>query len=247
MKVIRLLICLHIVFFIFSCKSTVKEQKDKVYSRHLQRYVDLTIVTTAMPDKKENMNLLLFNDSKYLEKTRAKEIIDSLYKKKKIQLLLLVGMSGQQSDYGLEETDNSKAKQYKKYNEFVVNELYPFIKKKTVIRKFNAIAICGFGSAAISSFDIAWNNDEKIGMVGMFEPSFTSTKSDSAILQTITRLRKRPNLKIWIAADQADSSTLLFKNMMDNKKSITECSLIASNEVGADIDFTAFLLWAFPK
>ena len=90
MKVIRLLICLHIVFSIFSCKSTVKEQKDKVYSRHLQRYVDLTILTTAMPDKKQEMNLLLFNDSKWLEKTRAKEIIDSLHKKNKIQPVLLV-------------------------------------------------------------------------------------------------------------------------------------------------------------
>lgn len=247
MKVIRLLICLHIVFSIFSCKSTVKEQKDKVYSRHLQRYVDLTIVTTAMPDKKQEMNLLLFNDSKWLQKTRAKEIIDSLYKKKKIQPLLLVAMSGQQGDYGLEESDNKEAKNYKKYNDFVINELYPFVKKKTVIRKFNTVAICGFGASALSSFDIAWNNDEKIGMLGMFEPSFSNTKSDSSILQTIAGLRKRPNLKIWIAANQADSSTLLFKNIMDNKKSITECSLIATNEVGADADFAAFLLWAFPK
>ena len=247
MKVIRLLICLQIVLSIISCKSTVKEQKDKVYSRHIQRYVDLTIVATAMPDKKQEMNLLLFNDSKWLVKTRAKEIIDSLYKKKKIQPLLLVAINGMQSDYGLEETDIKKAKQYKKYNDFVINELYPFVKKKTVIRKFNTVAICGFGVSALSSFDIAWNNDEKVGMVGMFKPSFSSTKSDSTILKTIEGLRKRPNLKIWIAANQADSSTLLFKNIMDNKKSITECSLIATNEVGADADFATFLLWAFPK
>lgn len=247
MKFIRLLICLHIVVCIISCKSTVKEQKDKVYSRHLQRYVDLTIITTAKPDKKEDMNLLLFNDSKYLETTRAKEIIDSLYKKKKIQPMLLVAMRGQQGDYGLEESDKIQAKQHKKYNEFVINELYPFVKKKTVIRKFNTVAICGFGASAISSFDIAWNNDEKIGMAGMFEPAFIKTLNDSSILQTIEGLRKRPNLKIWIAANQSDSATLHFKSMMDKKKSIAECSLTANNDARQDADFAAFLLWAFPK
>ena len=247
MKVIRLLICLHTVVCIISCKSTIKEQKDKVYSRHLQRYVDLTIITTAMPDKKEEMNLLLFNDSKYLETTGAKKIIDSLYKKKKIQPFLLVAIDGKQGDYGLEESDNTEAKQYKKYNEFVINELYPFVKKKTVIRKFNTVAICGFGASAISSFDIAWNNDEKIGMLGMFKPTFIKASNESTILQTIEASRKRPNLKIWIAANQPDSSALLFKNMMDNKKSITECSLTASNDASQDADFTAFLLWAFPK
>ena len=246
MKVIRLLICLHIVVCIVSCKSTVKEQKDKVYSRHLQRYVDLTIVTTAMPDKKEEMNLLLFNDSKYLDSTRAKKIIDSLYKKKQIQPLLLVAMSGQQGDYGLEESEETKANQYKKYNEFVINELYPFVKKKTVIRKFNTVAICGFGASAISSFDIAWNNDEKIGMAGMFEPAFVKASNDSSVLQTIEGLRKRPNLKMWIAANPNDSSSLYFKNIMDSRKSISECTLIATG-MSNDEDFTTFLLWAFPK
>ena len=247
MKVIRLLICINIVFSIFSCKSAVKEQKDKVYSRHLQRYVDLSIVTTAMPDKKEEMNLLLFNDSKWLEKTRAKEIIDSLYKKNKIQPLLLVAMSGQQGDYGVEESDDKEAKNYKKYNEFVINELYPFVKKKTVIRKFNTVAICGFAASALSSFDIAWNNDEKIAMAGMFRPAFAKAPNDSSILQTIGGLRKRPNLKLWIAADPADSLSISFKKIMDTRKSISECTLITKNNAGDDADFTTFLLWAFPK
>ncbi|MFN0081281.1 MAG: alpha/beta hydrolase-fold protein [Ferruginibacter sp.] len=247
MKVIRLLICLYIVVCCISCKSTIKEQTDKVYSRHLQRYVDLTIITTAKPDKKEDMNLLLFTDSKYLETTRAKGIIDSLYKKKKIQPMLLVAMRGQQGDYGLEESDKTKAKQFKKYNEFVINELYAFVKKKTVIRKFNSVAICGFGASAISSFDIAWNNDEKIGMAGMFDPTFVKASNDSSILQTLQGLRKRPNLKIWLAASSSDTSALLFKNMMDNRKSITECSLTTSNEARQDANFAAFILWAFPK
>ena len=213
MKVIRLLICLHIVFFVFSCKSTVKEQKDKVYSRHLQRYVDLTIVTTAMPDKKQEMNLLLFNDSKWLEKTRAKQIIDSLHKKNKIQPVLLVAISGQQGDYGLEESDNKEAKNYKKYNDFVINELYPFVKKKTVIRKFNTVAICGFGASGLNSFDIAWNNDNYFDAVGVFSGSFWwrkkdlkagYTDDDRLLHEMIRETKTNPALKFWLMTGTND-------------------------------------------
>ena len=243
MKVIKLLSCLLFSICVISCRSGVQDQNDKLYSRHLQRNVELRIISTAMPSKKQDLNLLLFNDSKSMQKIRAKEIIDSLNKNKEIQPLLLIGISGLQGFYGMEEQEDSKAKQFKKYNNFIINELYPFAKKKTGIRKFNSVAICGYGAAAISSFDIAWNNDEKIGMVGMFEPELGRNANDSSTLQTIDGLRKRPNLKIWIAANENDSLSLRFKKMMDTKKSISDCTF----KTGNDADFASFLLWAFPK
>ena len=250
MIVLRLLICLNIFFSICACKSTVKQQNDKIYSRHLQRYVDLTIITTAIPNKKEEMNLLLFNDSKWLDKTRAKEIIDSLHKKKKIQSLLVVAVGGLQKDYGLQETESENAKQFKKYNEFIIDELYPFVKKKTVIRKFNSVGICGFGQSAVSGFDIAYNNDEKIALAGMFDPTFSNSPAgDSIILQNINGLRKRPTLKIWMFSNSSDSSSINFKKIMDAKKSITECTLVTNTDNGRSSaeNFAAFLLWAYPS
>ena len=44
--------------------------------------------------------------------------------------MLLLALSGQQIDYGLEESDDKEAKNYRKHNEFVINELYPFVKRK---------------------------------------------------------------------------------------------------------------------
>ena len=249
MKALQLIIFLNIVFSFSSCKSSVKEQNDKVYSRHLQRYVDLTIISTAMPDKKEEMNLLLFNDLKLLQTTRAKEIVDSLYKKKKIQPLVIVAVGGLQKDYGLQESAENDAKQFKKYNEFVSDELYPFVKKKTVIRKFNSVGICGFGTSALSSFDIAWNNDEKIGLVGMFEPAFGGTVAgDSMVLKNIDGLRKRPNLKIWVSSKLSDSSSQVFKNIIDTKKSIKDITIVKKeSETETAKGFEAFLLWAYPR
>ncbi len=84
-----------------------------------------------------------------------------------------VGFSGLKKEYGLQEIDGAEAKQYKKFNEFVVNELYPFIKKKATIRKFKTVSICGFGSSALSAFDIAWNRMKKLECKECFKQTFS--------------------------------------------------------------------------
>jgi hypothetical protein len=224
------------LLFIFGCRSKVKQQQDSIYSRHLQRHIPLEIITTPMPDNKEEMNLLLFNSSDMLDEVNVKATIDSLYKKKLIQPLVLVAFQGKQRDYGLEEADVPEAKQYKKFNDFVINELYPFIKKK-VIRKFNSVAICGFRSTSINAFDIAYNNDEKVQSAGIFNPSFVG---DSTTMQQISVMRKRPTLKVWVTQLDPGPLPVQFNEMMKTKKSID----VSDNIKGS---FADFLIWAFPK
>jgi enterochelin esterase-like enzyme len=242
--------------FTFSCKSSVKEKEDSVYSRHLQRKLPITIISTKMPDKKEDMNLLLFSNRSLLEEVRAKKIIDSLVKEKLIQPLMLIAFEGNKSDYGIEESKSSETKQFKKFNEFVVDELLPYIKKHAVIRKFNSVAMCGFQNAAISTFGIAWNNDEKIQKVGMFSPNFSiaAINNDDATFQLLQTSRKRPKLNIFVASNGLDSSEIKFKTLLDSKASITECKLVQPNLSEAEMktkpamrNFADFLVWAFPR
>jgi enterochelin esterase-like enzyme len=236
-----------------ACKSSVKERGDEVYSRHLQRHIPLTIITTPMPSDKEKMNLLLFNGDTELKSIGAKKIIDSLYKKKLIQPLVLVAWEGKKGDYGLEETQTADGKQHKKFNEFVSGELYPFIKKKVVIRKFNAVAICGFNEGALSAFDIAWNNDEKIQMAGIFYPAFAESKmmNDSMVIATIKDSRKRPALKLWLTISEGSVAEEMFRTVIKNKSSISEFKIVDNRESEKQVtmpvnNFAAFLLWAFP-
>ena len=72
-----------------ACKHGVKQQEDQVYSRHLQRQVSLTIINTPIPDDKQTLNLLLLNDGQDMEKFRIKQIVDSLFKNKLIEPLLI--------------------------------------------------------------------------------------------------------------------------------------------------------------
>ncbi len=225
-----------------------------MYSRHLQRHVPLTIITTALPDNKEEMNLLLFNDKTHIEEIRVKKILDSLYKKKLIQPVIIVAFDGKNNDYGMEETEMPEAKQHKKFNDFVIDELYPYIKKKVAIRKFNSVAICGFYRSALSSFDIAWNNDEKIQKAGLFYPDFYESENmkDSAIIAQIQLLRKRPDLKLWFTYTLLENiNANAFKKVIDSKKSISEFYIKESDRnlkrEPAIENFADFMIWAFGK
>ncbi len=230
-----------------ACRSKIKQQEDSIYSRHLQRHVALTVITTPMPNNKEEMNLLLFIGSKndLLEHVRAKKVMDSLWKKDLIQPLTLVCFEGQEKDYGLEESNDNvmEAIQHLKFNHFIMTELYPFIKEKVVIRKFNSIAIYGSGYAAISAFEIAWHHDDKIQKAGMFYPAFSlqgDATGDSLTLETIRSSRMRPNLNIWIAGDSS-SVTESFINSISGKQNVSV------QLVTRERSFSNFLLWAFPK
>ncbi len=248
MKVFKTYSLFLFVLSMVACKSSIKQQEDSVYSRHLQRHIPLTIITTAIPSKKEEMNLLLLNDVALLQEINAKKIIDSLYKKKLIQPILLVAFDGKEEDFGLEEGKPSNEKQIKKYNKFLSNELLTFIKKKALVTKFNTTAIAAVGIASINAFEVANNDDVQFQMVGMFSPIFSNNN-----LQTIGTFQSKSAIKIYMEDSGLDSSAIQFKKIMNAKQGIKECKLVSfengnmSNKKPTIRNFAAFLLWAFPK
>lgn len=211
------------LFILFAgCKHKIKETGDSVYSRHLQKHVTLTILSTPVPDDKNSYNLLLLNDGQDMDKLRVKEIVDSLYKKKLIQPLIAVGIH---SDDRMQELGVAEYPDYKnngagalKYSSFINDELYLFIKKKTGVRKFNSITIAGCSLGGVSAFDIAWDHADRINKVGIFSGSFwlrdkdTTAKDysddkDRIIINKIRSSRKRPHLQYWFyAGDQEEKS-----------------------------------------
>lgn len=265
-----LLILCSIVLFSVACKKAVKLQEDKIYSRHLQRHVTLTIITTPMPDDKTSMNLLLYNNGDEMESLNMQHIIDSLYDDKQLRPLTIVGIHGNAAtEYGMSGLDipGDKSDKPAKFNEFVIKELYPFIKKKTGIRSFRSIAICGTSRSGINAIDIAWNNADRIQKVGLFSGAFDyadkyrvpGTDSMSLVLEEFRLSRKRPKLQYWFyAANNADN--IPYQNtgkLIDilHKKNITgngDIQFIADPSGSNNIaswrkQFPAFISWAFGK
>ena len=256
MKILKAIFLFTTISLFFACKAGTKQKNDKVYSRHLQKQVPLTIISTALPNNKEDMNLLLFINTSLLEKVKAQEIIDSMFKAKLIQPLMLVAFDGQENDFGFEEIEGAMAKDYKQFNSFIDDELYPFIKKKATIRKFNNVAITGFMNASKTAFDVAYNNDNKFQMVGMFSPQFSNKKIGKAKneFEILQSMKKRPTIKIFLEDAGIDSSAIKFAEIIANKPTITECKIIPQEVGDAALkkmptirNFGAFLLWAFPE
>ncbi|MDB5203474.1 MAG: hypothetical protein JWQ27_2883 [Ferruginibacter sp.] len=262
----KALLALLLNIMLFSaCKTAVKQQEDSVYSRHLQRHVALTVITTPMPDNKEDMNLLIFNGADMLNKLDAKKIIDSLHKKKLLQPLTVVGVEAkEQEDWGISGITglNEEGKKADKYAAFVNNELYPFIKKKVSLRKFHSVAVAGCGLGASSAFDIAWTFSDRFDKVGIFSPDLNYAGKDEkgtelAILQ-LSKSKKKPGAAFWLYASSKDSSVKknadLLEQFINKRNANSTANMKKMNETiaGNDIhawhhQFADFLVWAFGK
>ena len=229
-------------FLLFSsCSHKIKENKDSVYSRHLQKHIDLVILSTPVPKDKSSFNLLLLNDGQDIQQLRAKEIVDSLYNKKLLQPLVVVAVKAvdRMQEYGVagypDYQNNGTAAE--KYAAFVDDELIPFIKKRSGVRKFNSITIAGSSMGGLSAFDIAWDHADKIDKVGVFSGSFWYRDKDAAdstysddkdriIINKIRSSRKKPHLKYWFYAggneETADRDKDGIIDVIDDTKDLIE-------------------------
>lgn len=215
---IFLLFCM---ILIAACGSKTKENKDEVYSRHLQKHIGLTIISTPVPKDKRDFNLLLLNDGQDMNQLKIKNIVDSLYKKKLIHPLVVVGINAfdRMQEYGVAGFPDyqNNGVSAEKYSNFIINELLPFIKKQSGVRKFNSITIAGSSLGALSAFDIAWENADKIDKVGALSGSFWFRDKDAndasysddknrIIINKIRSSRKRPHLKYWFYAGGSEET-----------------------------------------
>ena len=185
-----------------SCHSKIKERSEQIYSRHLQKHITLTIISTPPPSNKSDFNLLLLNNG--FDAGTIRKITDSLYHTKDIKALLIVAIKpfAAQQEFGVAGVTDGKnnGSLASKYSNFIINELLPFIKKKSTVRRFKSITIAGVGDGGISAFDIAWDNWQKFDKVGVFQDfSNPGMHTDfSVLIDKIAKSRKKPKLHFWL-------------------------------------------------
>ncbi|MBP6287951.1 MAG: esterase [Ferruginibacter sp.] len=254
-KYFTTLYSLTLLLLLGSCKSKIKQQNDELYSRHLQRPVKLTIISTPLPDDKSELNLLLLNDGQDMGQFRVREILDSLYRKGLIKPLLVVGIHAgdRMKEYGVAGYPDfmKRGDKAEYYDAFINNELYPFVKKKATVRKFSSVVMAGCSLGGLSAFDIAWNRADKIDKVGVFSGSFWwrdeddkaagySDEKNRIILNKLKASRKKPGLKYWFYAgakeENGDRDRDGIIDVVDDTKDLIE--LIKSKNICLPDDIT---------
>ena len=178
----RIFNCLLLTGFIImaGCRPKIKVNTDEVYSRHLQKHISITVISTPVPKNRNDFNLLLLNDGQAMQKAGIEKIVDTLNKVKLLKPLIIVGIDAFDpvQEYGVvgypgPQNNGALAE---KYSNFIVNELLPFIKTKSKVRSFNSVTIAGSGMSGISAIDIAWDNWQKFDKVA-FLPDFLNGTS----------------------------------------------------------------------
>lgn len=138
-----------------------------------------TFVDFYLPPGKTGCNdarLLLINDGQDLKSMSFGKIIDDLYKEQQIQPLLCAAIhcgEDRKNEYGTAHVLNYKGQGAKAalYTGFILEELIPFIKKKTRIKSFKEKSFCGFSLGGLSALDIVWNHPAEFSKVGVFSGS----------------------------------------------------------------------------
>jgi len=148
-----------------------------IKSVHLGREVKVDCYLPLNVAEPAQMTLLLINDGQDLVKMEFEKILEKLYEQNEIAPLLCVGMhcsADRRNEYATAKILDFKGRGTKaqQHNDFVMEEVIPFIKETYLVPAFREKSFAGFSLGALSAIDIVWNNPAEFSKVGAFSGSF---------------------------------------------------------------------------
>lgn len=181
----------------------VTEQIDEVMietielqSESLERTVQIDFYQQHKNSDIRDFDLLLVNDGQDLVKMGFGAIYQSVIEDTKIRPLLVVGIHcgpDRRNEYGMSVGPDYKgwgARAFL-YEQFIINELIPFINSRFHHYSFKEMAFAGFSLGALSALDIVWNNPAIFSRAGIFSGSLwwrSVDKTDKTYNQHIHRM-----------------------------------------------------------
>ncbi|TAE75342.1 MAG: esterase family protein [Bacteroidetes bacterium] len=195
-----------------------------IYSNFLKREVT---ITTLIPQKKDknltNLPLLLINDGQDFEALRMLETLNMMSKSKKIQPILVVGIHANENrmnEYGTASQADyaGRGNQAKQHNDFVIQELLPFLEKNFKLKN-NAKHryFAGFSLGGLSAIDIVWANPSIFSKVGVFSGSLwwrqkryedNQKEDNDRIMHNLVKNQEhKKGLKFWFQAGTEDETS----------------------------------------
>ncbi|MBK7882535.1 MAG: esterase [Chitinophagaceae bacterium] len=156
--------------------STVVVGNHTVKSKFLQRDVKVDCYVNNTFTATDNLSLLLVNDGQDLVTMKFEDILDELYDGGEIGPLMVVSMhcsADRRNEYGTAKIldYNGRGAKAALYNQFVFEELLPFIRKEYSITSFKDKSFAGFSLGGLCALDIVWNHPHEFCKAGVFSGS----------------------------------------------------------------------------
>lgn len=137
------------------------------------------------PSTPAGYSLLLVNDGQDLRTMAFEDILDGLYEEAAITDLICVGIhcgTDRKNEYGTANVLDYKGRGARAalYNQFVFEELLPFIRNTLSVASFRDKSFAGFSLGGLCALDIVWNHAPEFSRAGVFSGSLWWRDKDQA-------------------------------------------------------------------
>ena len=144
-----------------------------VASMHLKRQVIADVYLPKNIEEPSELSLLIINDGQDLEDMPLAPMLNGLLASGQIQPLLCVGLhcnKYRRDEYGTAAMPDYAGRGVRSaaYQQFIVEELLPFLHTAYRVDSFKEKAIAGFSMGGLSAIDTAWNHPGLFPTVGVF-------------------------------------------------------------------------------
>jgi len=204
------------------------EKLANIYTKILQRNVEVEIFSPPHLDKGKTYPLLILNDGQDSEGVKIKKTLEVMVSKKTIPEIIVVGVTAgdRLQEYGVafRPDFHGRGKHAKAYTEYVVKELLPYlVYRYPISTNPQHCVMAGYSLGGLSAIDVVWNHPEKFGKVGVFSGSFWWRKRDSGSFfysdfrdrlmhLQVRRGKFKAGLKFWFQTGTMDEESDRNKN-----------------------------------
>ena len=204
------------------------EKLSDVYTKILQRNVEVELLTPPSLNKGQSYPLLILNDGQDLEAVKLKKTLERLVYEGIIPEIIVAGVMAADriQEYGVSFRSDfhGRGKHAKAYADYITRELVPYILYRYPISTQESDrVIAGYSLGGLSAIDICWNHPEKFGKVGVFSGSFWWRKRaagsffysdfrDRLMHLQVRRGKFKPGLKFWFQTGTLDETCDRNKN-----------------------------------
>lgn len=204
------------------------EKLTGIYTKILQRNVEVEIFTPPDLDTRKTYPLLILNDGQDSPGVKVKSTLERLVRENVIPPIIAVGVTAgdRMQEYGVayRHDYHGRGKQAKAYAEYITKELLPYIAyRHSISTDTRQRAMAGYSLGGLSAMDIVWNHPDLFGKAGVFSGSFWWRKRDSGSFfysdyrdrlmhLQVRRGKFKPGLKFWFQTGTLDEDQDRNKN-----------------------------------
>jgi iron(III)-enterobactin esterase len=201
--------------------SNLAVEQRTIASTFLKRYVIIDCYLPKNIHSPNDLSLLLINDGQDLEEMHFASMLNQMMEANEIAPLLCVGIHAgkdRKNEYGTAKILDYQGLGAKAeaYNQFVLQELLPFIHVQYGIEQFRKSGFAGFSLGGLTALDMTWNYPDIFSIAGVFSGSlWWRTKSldndynddtDRIMHRQIRNGKYHPGLRFYFTTGSLDET-----------------------------------------